>query len=80
MLKSMGVALGMWTVSSLMSAVHYNYCVPWWVALEPCMSLQRSSLFLNSSIQNYGFMLIAIALEMSVKYMPKTSEPKQNTL
>jgi len=74
MLRSLSVAVGMWAVSSAMSVVHYKYCVPWWIAVEPCMSLQRSSLFLNGSIQNYGLMMIAVALEMTMKYMPKSRE------
>jgi len=76
MFRAIGIAAGMWVTSTALTYVHYRFCFPWLTVAEPCLSIQRSSIFLNTTIQNYGYMVIGIGIDTLLKYIPKIPKKK----
>jgi len=70
MLRAIGIALSMWVTSTALMYVHYRYCFPWYTFTEPCICIQRSSLFLNSTLKNYCYLVIGIGIDTILKLMP----------
>ena len=70
MFREIGIAAGMWGASTALTYAHYRFCFPWFTIAEPCLSIQRSSVFLNTTIQNYGYMAVGLLVDAVLKYMP----------
>ena len=70
MFRAIGIAVGMWGASTALTYAHYRFCFPWFTIAEPCLSIQRSSVFLNTTIQNYGYMAVGLLVYAAFKLMP----------
>jgi hypothetical protein len=70
MFRAIGIAVGMWGASTALTYAHYRFCFPWFTIAEPCLSIQRSSVFLNTTIQNYGYMAVGLLIDATLKLMP----------
>lgn len=82
MLRFVAIATGMWTLSLALTYTHYRFCFPYFTLVEPCVSMQNGSLFLNKTLQSYGMMMAGFAVDTGLKYIPsflkeKTSNEKK---
>lgn len=67
----------MWMTSLGLNYIHYNYCNPFLTLFEPCVSIQKGSMFLTKSLQQYGFLLFGMFLDASSQFIPATFKNKK---
>jgi len=76
MFRFAAIATGMWTLSLGLTYAHYRFCFPYFTLVEPCVSMQNGSVFLNKTLQSYGMMMIGMAVDTGLKYIPSFLKEK----
>lgn len=76
MFRFVAIATGMWTLSLGLTYFHYRFCFPYFTLVEPCVSMQNGSIFLNKTLQNYGMMMAGMAVDTGLKYIPSFLKEK----
>lgn len=79
MLRFAIISAGMWISSVALTYTHHRMCFPMFMMFEPCTSMQRGALFLNTTLQRYGLMAVGFAIDTAFRYLPPLTTKSKNT-
>jgi len=67
-MKTFYIFVASWLSSAALTYVHSEYCYPWFIGLEPCITLQETSLTLNRLQKNYLIFGASFVIEVVSYY------------